>query len=354
MKKILLTGGHAGTTALAVIEELEKHPGLEIYWIGSDKSVEGQNSKTLESKLLPSKNIKYFEINAGRLQRRFTRHTLISLARVPIGFIQSLKLILQIKPDLVLSFGGFVSVPVVISAWIFRIPIIIHEQTIAAGLANKISSYFATTIALARPQSAKYYGNKKTVWVGNPINEKITNLKKQETKKNQKPILYITGGSRGSQIINEVIFEALPELTKKYQVIHQTGELDFEKARAVKNSRYKAYEFLKPEEVRDIYSRASIVISRAGANTVAELAYLQIPTIFIPIPWTRYDEQTKNAKLAQDLGFAKVLRQEDLNKENLLKALEKFKLNINKNKLKIISKDINAAKNLSNEIFNSF
>lgn len=350
MNKILLTGGHAGTTALAVIEELERDKDNDIYWVGSSIAVEGKKSKTLESKLLSQKDINYFEITAGRLQRKFSFYTLLSLIKVPIGFLQSLLLLIKVRPNVLVSFGGFVSLPLVINAWILGMPIIIHEQTIAAGLANKLSAVFANKVALSREESKKYYGAKKTVVVGNPINKKILSVKRK-TQKSKDKTLYVTGGSRGAQIINKVIFDSLDELTKNYNVIHQTGELDFEKSKKFKFKNYKSYKFLTPDQVAQIYSKADIVISRAGANTVAELGYLQIPTIFIPIPWTRYDEQNKNAKLAEEIGYGKIIHQNKLTKESLLKALEETKFNINKKQIRKLLKDKDASKLLSNLIY---
>lgn len=346
--KILLTGGHAGTTALAFIEELEKNGMFEISWIGSSKAVEGKKIKTLESRLLPNKNIDYHEINSGRLQKRFTRHTLLSLTKVPLGFLQAYSLVNKIDPDIVVSFGGYVSFPVVVASWIKGIPIVVHEQTIAAGLANKMASYFATKIALARTASDKYYGKQKTVWVGNPINPEILKIKRAATQ-NKKPILFVTGGSRGSQIINQVVFDSLSELTKKFKIIHQVGELDYEKAYSLRTMDYQPYDFLDIKQISEIYSKANYVISRAGANTVSELAYLKIPTLFIPIPWTRYDEQTKNALLAKRIGFAEVLHQDDLSEKILVDSLEKLskkQITINSEEYKKVSKDEKATYNL--------
>ena len=347
-KKILLTGGHAGTPALATVDYIKKHKDWEISWAGTSRAIEGKEVKTLESKIFSKLDVNYFEIESGRLQKRFTKHTILSLLKIPRGFWDSYKLLTKIKPDIVLSYGGFISVPVVISAWLQGIPVVIHEQTVAIGLANKICAPFATKIAISRLETKKYANPAKVVHTGNPILENILNVKRKGSKKKT---IYITGGSRGALRVNKVIFDSLKILTKKYTIIHQTGDLDIGFAKKIRFNNYEPTNFTNPKQVHKIYESADLIVSRAGANTVAEIIYHKIPSILIPIPWTRYDEQNKNAKLAKKTGIAEILTEDNLNSKNLIKLVEK---QINKKlrikKLKTLSNDKQGAYNLVNLI----
>lgn len=356
---VLLTGGHAATTALSTIEELRKqNSNLKLVWFGAKHATEGGAHTTLEHKLFNELDIDYYHINTGRLQRKFTSRTVVSLLKVPYGLIQSMFLLMKIKPDVVLSFGGFVAVPVVVAAWALRIPIIIHEQTIAIGLANKMSSRFANKIAISRLESDKYYPKGKTVLVGNPMHEHIIAVK-PKSKISSKRLIYITGGSRGSQILNESVEKALPVLLKNYHVLHQTGDLDEQHFKDYKaslpkdlSSRYECIGTLKPHAAAKAFRDADVVVGRAGANTVSEIIYTKRPAVLVPIPWTRYDEQTKNALLAQSIGIAKVLPQNELSGEKLIGAIEYVFKNWKKmatSESKIEKLDSGAASKLASE-----
>jgi UDP-N-acetylglucosamine--N-acetylmuramyl-(pentapeptide) pyrophosphoryl-undecaprenol N-acetylglucosamine transferase len=326
--RIVLTGGHAATTALATIEELVRRGGWDIYWIGARKAIEGRQVPTLESKVFPKLGINYHPIIAGRLQRRFSLWTLSSMAKIPIGFFHAFFLLLKIRPKVILSFGGFASFPVVVVAFFLKIPVILHEQTIVAGRANRASAPFSKVIALARKESKKYFPKHKCRVIGNPILTQITEIKPKE-KIGTLPTLFITGGSRGAQVINGLIEQILGDLVKKYIVIHQTGFLDYQKMLSIRDSlpsdlkeRYEVYPFIDPMEIDGVYARADIIVSRAGANTVAEILMTKRPAILIPIPWTYLDEQTKNALLAKEFGLARVLDQEKLTPKKLFNEID--------------------------------
>lgn len=220
-----------------------------------------------------------------------------------------------------LSFGGFAGVPVVFAAYILGIPIVLHEQTVAAGLANRVTGFFASKIALARVESKQFFNRKKCVVIGNPLMSEVLRVKTKDSLP-QIPTIYVTGGSRGAQRINNPVFVSLPKLLSKYKIIHQTGLLDYEKALTVKSklekrlqSRYEIHAFINPVEIGNIYNKSSLVVGRAGANTVSEVLSLGIPSIFIPIPWTRANEQTKNAEHAQKTGVSVLLPESRLNPE---------------------------------------
>lgn len=305
--KIVITGGHL-TPAMAVIEELKGH---EVVYIGRKYALEGDKALSLEYQTITSKNIPFISITAGRFQRKFTIHTIPSLLKLPIGFFQSLLILKKEKPNVILGFGGYVSLPIIFAAALFRIPVVIHEQTLAAGLANKIASRFARKICVSWDSSIKFFPQKKIVLTGNPIRREITQISKTDTE-NSKPLIYITGGSLGSHAINLLVQACLGKLLENYDVIHQTGDAkefnDFERLEELKsNVGYKNYivkKFLSAKEVADILSAADLVVTRAGMNTISELIFLNKPCFLIPLP--QGFEQTQNALFMKKLNLAEV------------------------------------------------
>jgi len=330
MKKVVITGGHF-TPGLAVIEELQKRGGWEICWIGEEKAVRGQNAKTLEAQVLPNTKVPFYTIKTYKLQRRFFVENIVDIWKLALGFCQSFSILKKEKPNVILSFGGYISVPVAVSAWILGIPVIIHEQTTASGLANRLVSKTARYVAISFEESSKYFPKDKVVLTGNPVRYGIFKVADTRKVRADQPIIYITGGSRGSQIINQNVAKVVDKLTRLGEVIHQTGELDFlitmEKKESMSkqaSDNYLVSANFTPREVEEIYKKVSIVISRAGANTVSELAALGIPSILIPISWSESDEQTKNAKLLEDMGAAIIIFESNLTPDILFQAVEKI------------------------------
>lgn len=327
MEKLVMTGGHAATTALATFESMDIG-AWDVHWIGSKRAVEGKSAITIEFKIFPKHGIRCHSLMAGRLQRKWTTFTLLSIIKIPVGFVHAFFLLLSIRPKVVVSFGGFAAFPVVFSSWILRIPVVLHEQTIAAGLANKYSSVFAKKIAISRKSSGQYFPSEKIVLTGNPVRKAFFKLK---GKKNlsKSPVIYATGGSRGAQNFNKYLFDILPEIINDYYIIHQTGELDYLNAQKLRSNlptslrqNYEIHSTVSPDEVPAIFEKADIVMGRSGANTVAEVLASERPAIFVPIPWTQHNEQTKNAELAERIGLAKVLDQNTLNSKILLNTLQ--------------------------------
>jgi len=352
-RKILLTGGHAATTAIAVIEELIRKygkSGINIHWIGAGSSLEGKKVEGLELKILPKMGIKTHLIVSGRLQRKFTRWTIPSLIKVPLGFIHACFLVSRIKPDVVLSFGGFAAYPVVVIAWLLGIPVVIHEQTSTAGLSNRLSAVFSRQVLLAGNSCKKYFPSQKSLVVGNPVMTQISEVGVKE-KIGNPPVIFVMGGSRGSERINDALFSILPKLLEKYQVIHITGEADFKRFESIKNKNYRRFPFVSPMQIDNLYRESDIVVSRSGANTVAELMIVKRPAILIPIPWSHLNEQEENAKLAEDFGVAKILKQGNLSGERLLTEIDQVVKNwgkiISSVKLKQ-SKDVSASSKVVN------
>ncbi len=332
--KIILTGSHF-TPALAVAEQLKKNKNIEIVYVGRGNTMEGDRTSSVESRIFPSLGIKFIPLVTGRLQRSFTPYTISSLLKIPIGFIQSLYILLSEKPDVILSFGGYIGVPIVIVGWLFSIPIIIHEQTLVTGLSNKISSFFADKIAVSFENHQ--FSKKQTILTGNPIRDSILKLSKADTSKKRKVLtILIMGGNQGSHFINKTVEECLEKITKIADVIHISGDNkfeDFERLQRLQNDHYAVKKWLS-EDYGEILSKSDLVISRAGINTLTELAYLGKPALVIPIPYLYQDEQNKNAKYFEKLGLVKILSQSQLSGKTLMEYIKLMLKNLEELKTK--------------------
>src|SRR6185437_12483312 len=196
--KVLIAVGGGGhfSPALAVIKQMPKD--WEVLLVGRKYTFEGDSALSLEYQTAQRLGLPFQTITTGRLQRKFTRHMFASLVRMPIGLAQAKKILATFKPDVVLSFGGYISVPVVLAAAAKRLPIVIHEQTLHAGLANKISAKFATKICISWEESANFFPKNKTVLTGNPLRKEFLAVSVSQKKESDKlPLIYITGGSGG-------------------------------------------------------------------------------------------------------------------------------------------------------------
>ena len=318
---ILLTGGHGATTGIATVKEIvSRYPNAKISWIGAKSFLPGTKISSLEYKIYPSMGVKYYAINAGKLQTKFTRYTLPLILLIPVGFIQAFFTILKIKPKVILSFGGFASYPVVFWGKFFKIPVILHEQTIAAGRASIASARFADKIALARPESRTYFPGNKCVVTGNPLMPEIVKIK-PKTILSKTPVILVMGGSRGSEFINEEISKIVPILKTRYKIIHVTGERDYLKYKSNEDVNYKVLAYIEPFKMAEYYEDSDLIISRSGANTVAEIIAVKRPAILIPLPRTFMKEQEKNAEYASKFGLAHVMPETEVNETSLMKAV---------------------------------
>lgn len=330
--KILLTGGHAATAALAVILEIKKRSRFdnsEIIWIGSRYAIEGKKLPTLEARIFPKYGVRFYHLISGRLQRRFTVWSIPSLLKVPIGFVHAFILLLSIDPAIIVSFGGFSSFPVVVAGKLLGKKVIIHDQTTQAGKANEMSAAFADRIAISFPSSRKYFPRSKTVLTGNPVLPTVFAASK--IKPDPKTI-YITGGSRGAQVINRALEPILEKLLKKYHVIHQTGEEDFNRFNKIKQTlsrnlsvRYTVVPFADPlRQQSSNFAKSKLVVARGGANTISELLVLGKLSVIVPIPWSYRNEQEANAQFLSKYVHTKVINQNDLNPSNLYENINKM------------------------------
>jgi len=332
--KVLVTGGHI-TPALAVLDELKD---CEVVIVGRQHALSSDTSDSLEYKEVTKRGLRFINLKAGRFTRVFSLGSLVNAIKVPVGFISALMMLLEEKPDVVLTFGGYIALPIAVGAHILKIPVITHEQTIRPGSANVFIGRLAKKIFISFPASRHYFPDGKVVLTGNPVRKEVSKIvDKIKNFKKTKPVLYITGGSTGSHDINSLIFKILPELLKKYTVIHQTGSStefrDYEKSLAIKNDNYFPFTHIESDLIGYVYSQSDLVLSRGGANTVFELLATSKPSIIIPLPWSAFDEQQKHAEYLRSLGVAEIFDQSHTADELLslieamLASLEKYQKN---------------------------
>lgn len=330
--KILITGGHLGT-ALGVIDEMAKEN--EIIFIGRKYALDQEKTISLEYLELTKRGIKFYSITTGRLTRLASIRTVINFLKIPTGFVQAYKILKSEKPDIILSFGSYIALPVCLVGYLLRIPIFTHEQTLNPGLTNRIIAKVAKKIFVSFPEAEKNFPKSKVVLSGNPVRSNLLTIKKKvfNIKKN-KPVIYFTGGSLGSHSINNIVEKILNNLVKDYIVIHQTGNIkeynDFQKLTFLKeklNNQFKENYYLKEhffeDEIGYIYATCDLVVGRSGANTFFELLALKKPAIFIPLPWSAGKEQLKHAELFFNEGAGEIFNQSD-KPENLIILIKKI------------------------------
>ncbi len=315
MKKIVLTGGGTAghvTPNIALIPRLREE-GYEIYYIGSYDGI--------EKKLIADFDIPYFGIATGKFRRYFDPKNFSDPFRVIKGFSEARKKLKEIKPDVVFSKGGFVSVPVVRAAASLDIPCIIHESDMTPGLANKLCIPVASKVCCNFPETMQLLPEGKAVLTGSPIREELAKGNKLAALDMcgftaNKPVVMVIGGSLGAAAINQTVRQALPKLLEDFQVVHLCGKEKVDNL-LLSVEGYKQFEYLKAE-LKDVFAMADVVISRAGANAICELLALKKPNILIPLPASASrGDQLLNAKSFAEQGFSMVLDEDDLT-ENLL------------------------------------
>ena len=319
MKKIILTGGGTAghvTPNIALLPRL-REAGFDITYIGSYNGIEKQ--------LLKEQKVPYYGISSGKLRRYFDIKNFSDPLKVIKGFGQSIRLMRKLKPDIVFSKGGFVSVPVILAAKFCNIPSIIHESDLTPGLANKLAIPNAAKVCCNFPETLKYLPEDKAVLTGSPIRKELLSGNKENARKlcnftNEKPVLFIVGGSSGSKFINDTIRGLLPELLKSYQIIHMCGKGNIEES-LNRTVGYKQFEYIG-SELNDIFSLADLVISRAGANSICELLALHKPNILIPLSASASrGDQILNAQSFEKQGFSVVIEEEIITPDKLLNMI---------------------------------
>lgn len=338
MKKILVCGGHP-TPALALIDELRKnHPEISLFFVGRKYAIESERTLSYEYKGCVERNIPFRELQAGRITRLLTKSSAINILRVPYGFLQAFLIILQEKPDYVVSFGGYIALPLAFWAWLLHIPVFTHEQTMKPGEANKLIGFFSTKIFVAFESVLHYFPEHKTEWIGNPVRDLV--FIKNDLSfplDTTVPVLYVTGGSLGSHSINQHIFALLDKLLPTFTIIHQTGDVkeygDLDVAQKLKRqfqkiypNRYIPIAHISENDMGSVYEKAEFIIGRSGANTFFELIALQKPALFIPLPWSANGEQKAHAEFFKEHSIGEVFDQKN-NDEALLFAINEFHKN---------------------------
>lgn len=319
MKRIILTGGGTAghvTPNIALIPAL-KDAGYDIQYIGSYNG--------MEKGLIEDYGLPYHGISSGKLRRYFDLKNFTDPFRVLKGFSEAKKLMKELKPDVVFSKGGFVSVPVVIAAKKAKVPAIIHESDMTPGLANKLCFSSAVKVCCNFPETVEKLPKGKAVLTGSPIRAELASGSAEKGREfcgldDAKPVILIMGGSLGAANVNKAVRDILPSLLNDYYVVHLCGKGKLDES--LKDTKgYVQFEYIK-DELKDLFAMCDIVISRAGANAICELLYLAKPNLLIPLSVNASrGDQVLNARSFEKQGFSKVLEEEELTDEILLNTI---------------------------------
>lgn len=320
MKTIVMTGGGTAghvTPNLALVPLLKEH-GYDVAYIGSYNGI--------EKKLVEDAGITYYGISSGKLRRYFDWKNFTDPFRVIKGFSEANQLLKHLKPDVVFSKGGFVSVPVVMAAGRQHIPAIIHESDMTPGLANKLAIPFASKVCCNFPETLEYLPEGKAVHTGSPIRKELFSGNREAGLSftgfsADKPVILIMGGSIGSKFINNAVWESLDTLLERFQIVHLVGKGNINNELAGRTG-YQQYEFIS-EQLNDLFAMTDLMISRAGANSISEILALKIPNILIPLSAkASRGDQILNAESYKKQGFSTVLQEEELTSELLINSVE--------------------------------
>ncbi|MFA7301038.1 MAG: glycosyltransferase [Candidatus Shapirobacteria bacterium] len=316
-KKILITGTHL-TPAIELINQLkEDNIDWDIIYIGRNFNSHEKTSVSTESLAIPKLGVKFYGFDSGKLDRRWLPNTIAGIPLTIKSLFQIYKLIQKIKPDVVVSFGGYISVPVIFNAYLQKIPSITHEQTSTLSLSTKINSKFSNIVALSFPTNIK---NNKFIVTGNLIRNQVFNSKSTFFDKLiiKKPIIYITGGNQGSMVLNKIITKILPTLTKNFFIIHQSGNQNLSPS-----INYLPINYI--DDIGWVLNHANLIISRAGANTCQEIIALNKKAILIPLKISQQNEQDINAELVkQSLPQTIIIPEIKLTSSTLIKSINKL------------------------------
>lgn len=332
--KIIVSGGGTGGhiyPALSFIKYLKTvEPNLSVLYIGTQKG--------LESTIVPENGIDFKTIDIQGFRRSLSFANFTTVYKFIKSVSDAKKIIKDFKPDLVLGTGGYVAGPVVYAASRLKIPTIVHEQNSIPGITNKFLSRYATRVALAFQEAGTFFPSNKTVFTGNPRAQEVADLVESGNVLSQyklevnKKTIVIFGGSRGALKINMAVIEALPELAKKdYQILYASGEIyfndpefaeTFEKYNQEKNIKIVPY----IKNMVEVLNDANLILSRAGATTIAEITALGLPAILVPSPYVTADHQTKNAQALENAGAAIRIDNADLTGEKIVEAIDSLLL----------------------------
>lgn len=338
MIKIIFAGGGTGghiVPIIAVAREIRKikpKEDIKFFFIGPKDE--------FSDILISQEGIKVKHILAGKIRRylsfkSFFQNIADILFKNPFGFIQAFFQIFFINPDLIFSKGGFGSIPTAIAGRILGVPIFLHESDVTPGLANRFLNRFTSEVFVSFPKT-EYFPFKKMILTGNPIRKELIGELKEEAKKSlkinsQKPVILILGGSQGAQRVNDRILEILPELLNNFEIIMQCGEKNFDQVRSeakatINNEElYKSFHlfpFMKEPELKQVYSAADLIVSRAGSGSIFEIAAANLPSILIPLPESAQNHQVKNAYAYAENGASIVIEESNFTPRFFLEKLK--------------------------------
>lgn len=329
MTRIVFTGGGTGGhifPGLAVVDELKSISDAEIAWIGS--------SRGIDRELVSGHGVRFYGIPSGKLRRYLDIHNVIDVFKIVAGCFCAFFLLLKLKPSVVFSKGGFVSVPPCFAAWLLRIPVITHECDFSPGLATKINSRFATRILVSYEATSDAFDAAKRVKVtvtGNPVRGAFYTASAEkgraflDSSDSALPIVMVQGGSLGARQVNDMVAGCVDALCQECIVVHQTGSGNVDQFATTQNpivrERYKPYPFIR-SEMADVVAAADIVVSRSGANAIWECAAAGKPMILIPLEkGSSRGDQVENAAYFVSKGAAVMLSGKDATPERLLEAV---------------------------------
>ena len=338
--KIVLTGGGSGGhfyPIIAVAQSIndiisrERLVNVEMFFVSNDAYNEG---------ILFDNNIVFKKVPAGKMRRYFSPLNIIDYIKTGWGMIVAIGVIFRIYPDVIFAKGGFASFPTLFAAKILRIPVIIHESDTVPGRVNKWAAKFARRIAVGFPETTESFQKyaEKVAYVGNPVRKELQHPVPEGAHEFLKldtsiPVILVLGGSQGAEVINDNLMDALPTLVERYQIIHQTGEQKIEQVQEMshaallnnpKKDRYKMFPYLNTLALRMAAGASSIVISRAGAGAISEIASWGVPSIIIPISNSNGDHQRKNAFSYARVGACSVIDEKNLTEHIIISEIQRL------------------------------
>ena len=314
---VLVTGGGSGGHVIPTIPVMERllAQGHRVSFVGTRTGY--------EQGLLKSVPVGYYGISAGKLRRYFSWANVRDAGRVLMGLIEATRLVRRLRPDVIFSKGGFVAFPVVFAGWLCRVPVLGHESDFSPGLANRLSQPFLKTLCTSFAQTRVHGFRGRVVHTGTPLREAMlrgepARARQQFRLTGEKPVLLVTGGSLGAIALNEVVRAALPALLREFEVVHVSGP---GRLQASSLAGYHQYEFIN-EGWGDLFALASVVISRAGANSLFELLSLGKLTLLIPLTAAASrGDQLENAAYAKQQGYSLVIPEKNLDEGTLVAGI---------------------------------
>ena len=333
--RVLISGGGTGGhiyPALSVATQLHNQYNADILYLGSDDG--------LETELVPAAGLRLEVIKAGKLQRYLSWRTLKGIGRVPLGMVQAVGIVRRFRPDVAFTSGGYVAVPAGLAARLNGVPLLMHQQDVPPNLSNRLLAPLATKISVAFADSQVFFPARKTLLLGNPVRNEILDMRQVAPQQAREqlgfdavlPLLLVTGGSQGARHLNQVVCQALPEMLQSCQVLHISGNKLFAETQSLADQktaeldmqmrqRYRLVPYMS-DEMPLALQAADMVMCRAGAATLSELAVLQKPSILVPLPPAiGRSPQEANAATLGHHGAAEVIGNDDLRAQLLVERV---------------------------------